>query len=87
MLKKTTNLPHKKLPQDIANFLFENKEAKKTFESTTDLARNEWICLLTSAKTEKGKMQRLARAKDQLSRRQKRPCCWAGCPHRKTILQ
>ena len=83
MQKSKENLPHKKLPREIAEFIFVNKKAQETFEATTDLARNEWICFLTSAKTEKGKTQRLLRAKDQLAKGQRRPCCWEGCPHRK----
>lgn len=41
--KSEENLPHKELPREIVAFIFTNKKAQETFESTTDLARNEWI--------------------------------------------
>lgn len=78
----TDKIPHTKLPIDIANQIFSSPEAKVTWDSITPLARNEWICFLTSAKTEKGQNQRIERARNQLSEGHKRPCCWPGCPHR-----
>lgn len=76
------NVPHKTPPADFAKVILSNAKVRQTWEAITPLARSEWICFLTSTKTEKGKLQRYARAEDQLARGQKRPCCWPGCPHR-----
>jgi uncharacterized protein YdeI (YjbR/CyaY-like superfamily) len=76
------NIPHKTLPADLKKVIFASKEARLTWDDITPLAQNEWICLITSAKTEKGRLQRIKRAADQLTKGQRRPCCWPGCPHR-----
>lgn len=77
------NIPHKRLPADLKEAIFASEKAVATWKNTTPLAKNEWICLITSAKTEKGRTQRIKRASDQLTKGQKRPCCWPGCPHRR----
>lgn len=79
------NIPHKSLPKDLEDLIFVSSQAKATRDILTPLAKNEWICFLTSAKTEKWISQRIARARNQLSEWQKRPCCWPGCPHRQKI--
>ena len=80
------NLPagtiHASVPNDVAIMLANNPAALATWEIATPLARNEWLCLLTSAKQPDTQERRLERARDQLSRGQRRPCCWAGCLHR-----
>lgn len=73
---------HNKVPQDVQKMLKANPKALATWEAATPLARNEWLCLLTSAKQAETQERRMERARDQLSRGQRRPCCWAGCPHR-----
>lgn len=80
--KMTDFIPHKKAPVDFEKIISNNPKVKKTWDEITPIAKNEWICFLTSTKTEKGKEQRYARAEDQLAKGQKRPCCWPGCPHR-----
>lgn len=49
----------------------------------TPLARNEWICWITSAKKTETTGRRMDIMQDKLNRGERRPCCWAGCPHRK----
>lgn len=71
-----------RLSADLKKMLLENPKALVTWESSSPLARNEWICLVTSAKQAQTRARRLERARDQLSRGQKRPCCWVGCIHR-----
>lgn len=82
----TTALPggtvHKAVPDKLGRLLMQHAAARTTWNEITPLARNEWICLVTSAKQEQTTERRLKRAIDQLSRGQKRPCCWEGCPHR-----
>ena len=48
----------------------------------TALARNEWICWVTSAKKEETRAKRIKWGCENLSAGKRRPCCWAGCPHR-----
>ena len=70
------------LPADMRKALTSDAKALAAWESLTPLARNEWICLITSAKQLQTRERRLERTRSQLSRGQRRPCCWEGCPHR-----
>lgn len=82
----TATLPagtvHDSLPADLLETLTRDAEAGATWMDITPLARNEWICLVTSAKQTETRTRRLERTRSQLSRGQRRPCCWEGCPHR-----
>ena len=49
----------------------------------TDLARNEWICWLTSPKKPETRAEHLARLQEDVRGGKRRPCCWPGCPHRR----
>ncbi len=70
------------LPEDVEKVLRANPKALELWEKITPLARNEWICLVTDAKKPETRIRRLERTRSQLTRGQRRPCCWAGCPHR-----
>lgn len=48
----------------------------------TPLARNEWICWITSAKKAETRQRRLELARIKLLEGMRRPCCWPGCKHR-----
>lgn len=72
-----------KLPLDLNKVLLNNPQALSVWENITPLARNEWICLVTSAKQAATRDRRLERTRSQLTKGQRRPCCWEGCPHRK----
>lgn len=71
-----------KIPHDLEEVLGADKAALTTWQDITPLARNEWICLVISAKQEPTRIRRLERTRSQLSKGQRRPCCWEGCPHR-----
>ena len=73
---------HTTIPPDLRETLTLDAEARATWMAITPLARNEWICLVTSAKRAQTRERRLERTRSQLSRGQRRPCCWEGCPHR-----
>ncbi|HSX32391.1 MAG TPA: YdeI/OmpD-associated family protein [Candidatus Saccharimonadales bacterium] len=73
---------HNKMPTDLQKALLANKKALTLWNDITPLARNEWICLVESAKFNDTRDRRMQRTLDQLSRGQRRPCCWTGCPHR-----
>jgi len=70
------------IPKDLTSALESHPEMHKTWEDITPLARNEWICWITSAKKQETKDKRLRIAKENLSAGKRRPCCWPGCSHR-----
>lgn len=71
-----------KLPRDLEVALSSTPKAVVTWESTTELARNEWICWVISGKLAETRVIRIKKALSKLSGGMRRPCCWAGCGHR-----
>jgi len=71
-----------KLPEDIRKALASAPKANSVWESITPLARNEWICWVTSGKKIQTREIRLEKAISKLTGGMRRPCCWAGCSHR-----
>ena len=71
-----------KLPKDLKNVLLADAEARTKWEDITPLARNEWICWTISVKQQKTRDEHVARVISELTAGERRPCCWAGCPHR-----
>ena len=53
------------------------------WNSLTPLARNEWICWMTSPKKQETRDAHLVRLKEDILSGKRRPCCWPGCPHRR----
>jgi uncharacterized protein YdeI (YjbR/CyaY-like superfamily) len=83
MLKqKTTNGAVHRLPLDIKKAIASDATAKVVWANITPLARNEWICWVTSAKKEETRKRRIAVGLDKMRKGMRRPCCWPGCPHR-----
>ncbi len=72
-----------RVPKDLRAALEASSKAHSTWEDTTPLARNEWICWVENAKKEETRMKRIRIAKENLAAGKRRPCCWPGCPHRK----
>jgi uncharacterized protein YdeI (YjbR/CyaY-like superfamily) len=70
------------LPKDLKTTLGLNKKFKTSWESLTPLARNEWICWITSVKKPETRENHLNRAIKEIPAGKRRPCCFAGCPHR-----
>lgn len=70
------------LPQDLRQALVDAPEAMRTWMDITPLARNEWICWVESAKRAETRAKRVAWGCESLAEGKRRPCCWAGCPHR-----
>lgn len=70
------------LPADLRKALASTPKALATWEDITPLARNEWICWVTSGKREETKNIRITKALSKLAGGVRRPCCWAGCVHR-----
>ena len=71
------------LPKDLKDALLSVGASTASWQDITPLARNEWICWVTSAVKAETRERRIRIAKENLSKGKRRPCCWAGCPHRK----
>lgn len=70
------------LPADLRKALLADKKALLAWEDITPLARNEWICWTISVKTLETRKEHVTRVVSELKEGIRRPCCWAGCPHR-----
>lgn len=82
MIKKVSNGSIHKIPTELQKTLAPALAALKTWEDITPLARNEWICWITSAKKSETRERRIKIAIENLTVGKRRPCCWAGCIHR-----
>ena len=82
MSKKTAGDAVHTLPQDLRKALSSSSKAQAMWDDITPLARNEWICWVTSGKKEETRGIRIKKALSKLGGGMRRPCCWAGCPHR-----
>ena len=69
-------------PSDFKKALTSSPKSKTAWEDITPLARNEWICWITSVKKNETRKDHIKRAVINLAQGKRRPCCWAGCPHR-----
>ena len=83
MTKKTiaTGVVHS-VPTDFRKALISSPAALDAWNNLTPLARNEWICWITSVKKSETRKQHIERACAELTNGKRRPCCWLGCPHR-----
>lgn len=71
------------LPTDLRQAIFSIPKVHALWEDITPLARNEWICWVTSGKLAETRNIRIQKAISKMSGGMRRPCCWAGCTHRK----
>ena len=70
------------LPPDLREAIGSDSAAYQVWKDITPLARNEWICWVTSAKKDETRKRRIAVGLDKMRSGMRRPCCWPGCPHR-----
>jgi uncharacterized protein YdeI (YjbR/CyaY-like superfamily) len=70
------------VPTDVRTTLMTSPAVHAAWEDITPLARNEWICWITSVKKAETRSHHLKRMSEDLLKGKRRPCCWAGCPHR-----
>jgi len=70
-------------PDELRAVLDSDEALQAKWDGLTDLARNEWICWMTSPKTEETRSKHLARLQEEVLGGKRRPCCWPGCPHRR----
>ncbi len=80
--KLATGVVHS-VPADLQETLMSSSTVIDAWNDLTPLARNEWICWVTSAKRSETRIKRIVRVKTELLDGKRRPCCWPGCPHRK----
>ncbi len=82
MSKKIIKVAAHKLPADLKKAIVSAPAAEAVWEDITPLARNEWVCWVTSGKKLETRDIRIHKALSKLKSGTRRPCCWAGCPHR-----
>jgi uncharacterized protein YdeI (YjbR/CyaY-like superfamily) len=75
--------PLHKTPADLGKAVRSDATVQAAWKDLTPLARNEWICWVTSAKQRITRDRRIERALEELREGKRRPCCWPGCPHRR----
>ena len=71
-----------KIPADFRKAIEADAVAKKLWADITPLARNEWICWVTSGKKMETRNIRIRKTISKLKGGMRRPCCWVGCIHR-----
>lgn len=74
-------MPHE-LPTDLRKAITAIPTVKKLWEDITPLSKNEWICWVISGKKAETRNIRIEKAISKMKGGMRRPCCWAGCPHR-----
>ena len=75
------------IPEDIAKILLENDAILDKWNALTPIQRNEWICWVTILKKEQTRAEHIIRMMDELKAGKRKPCCWPGCPHRRSSAQ
>lgn len=70
------------LPADVKAALLASPKALALWQDITPLARSEWICWIISGKKVETRGIRIKKALSKMHGGMRRPCCWAGCPHR-----
>ncbi len=70
------------MPKDFREALVATPAALAAWQDITPLARNEWICWVTSGKKAETRSIRIEKGLSKLKGGMRRPCCWAGCTHR-----
>lgn len=80
--KKVSSGTVHKLPADLRAAIIASPKVHTLWENITPLARNEWICWVTSGKLAETRNIRITKGISKMSDGMRRPCCWAGCTHR-----
>ena len=80
--KKISNGIVHTMPADFRKAIDSDPIVKDVWADITPLARNEWLCWVESAKKPETRSHRIERTRTELTEGMRRPCCWAGCPHR-----
>lgn len=78
----TTGVVHG-VPSDLRKALTSSAEVINKWNDLTPLARNEWICWVITNKKPETRANHIERVRSEILEGKRRPCCWAGCPHRR----
>lgn len=70
-----------RMPADLRKAVVSDRKVSEVWKDITPLARNEWICWVTSAKKEETRQRRIMVGLDKMRKGMRRPCCWEGCSH------
>ena len=70
------------MPMDLKKAITAAPKALALWADITPLARNEWICWIISGRLAETRGIRIEKAVSKMKGGMRRPCCWAGCPHR-----
>ncbi len=70
------------IPTDMRNIFISDSKLHAIWQDITPLARNEWICWIESVKKQETRERHIRIMRENLVKGKRRPCCWAGCPHR-----
>jgi uncharacterized protein YdeI (YjbR/CyaY-like superfamily) len=70
------------VPEDLYEALIADESSLEKWQGLTPLGRNEWICWIISNKRPETRRNHIERIVTELKDGKRRPCCWAGCPHR-----
>jgi uncharacterized protein YdeI (YjbR/CyaY-like superfamily) len=71
-----------RVPSDMRKVLVTKPHVLALWNGLTPLARNEWICWVTTVKLARTREAHIVRLVEDLSKGKRRPCCWPGCSHR-----
>ena len=80
----TAGVAHE-MPKDLGDALRADESALERWEDLTPLARNEWICWTITCKKPETRKNHVERVVTELLEGKRRPCCWPGCIHRKSV--
>jgi uncharacterized protein YdeI (YjbR/CyaY-like superfamily) len=70
------------VPEDMKMEFNSKPDVLERWNNLTPIQRNEWICWVTIVKKADTRAEHIKRMMVELSEGKRKPCCWAGCPHR-----
>jgi hypothetical protein len=70
------------VPADVQEAILSTPAVHTLWEDISPIARNEWICWITSGKKAETRTIRIEKALSKMKGGMRRPCCWEGCTHR-----
>ncbi|HAP34734.1 MAG TPA: hypothetical protein DCQ28_01880 [Bacteroidetes bacterium] len=75
------------VPDDMKKALKADADILERWNNLTPIQRNEWICWTTIVKKSETRAEHIQRMLEELSEGKRQPCCWPGCPHRRSSAQ
>ncbi|MDQ5963781.1 MAG: hypothetical protein QG629_864 [Patescibacteria group bacterium] len=70
------------LPDYFKKAILSDEKVTELWNAITPLARNEWICWVTSGALAETRVKRITVGLSKMHGGMRRPCCWQGCAHR-----